>query len=162
MLISCVLVKQDTLCSPGLICTNHSKIIKQIIRKIVNILVKPFLMACSVGLIFTPSIVLAARQESNLNSSFDSTILLASMTNKEARAAATALGYIEVKNELIKGQLVFKNPKKNLYISADAEGIPGAGGHNGGVWKMADSIANLAKRETRLGTFDANLNRIGD
>jgi hypothetical protein len=69
---------------------------------------------------------------------------------------------VEVKNELVKGQLVFKHPKKNLYISADAEGAPGAGGHNGGVWKMADSVANLGKKETRIGTFDANLNKIGD
>ena len=35
-------------------------------------------------------------------------------------------------------------------------------GHNGGAWKMADSVKNLSSKETRAGTYDANLNRIGD
>lgn len=34
--------------------------------------------------------------------------------------------------------------------------------HNGGFWKMADSVKNLEHRTTRLGTYDKNLNRIGD
>ena len=33
---------------------------------------------------------------------------------------------------------------------------------NGGVWKMADSVSNLGSKKTRLGTYDANLVRIGD
>lgn len=52
--------------------------------------------------------------------------------------------------------MVFKHKEKNLYISANIDG------HNGGVWKMADSVANLGSKNTRLGTFDANLNKIGD
>jgi Novel toxin 21 len=28
--------------------------------------------------------------------------------------------------------------------------------------KMADSVANLGKKETRIDTFDANVNKIGD
>jgi filamentous hemagglutinin len=31
-----------------------------------------------------------------------------------------------------------------------------------GSWKMADSVKNLGKKETRMGTYDAKLKRIGD
>ncbi|HLB94318.1 MAG TPA: toxin C-terminal domain-containing protein [Candidatus Babeliales bacterium] len=34
--------------------------------------------------------------------------------------------------------------------------------HNGGFWKMADSVKNLESKAARLGTYDKNLNRIGD
>jgi hypothetical protein len=34
--------------------------------------------------------------------------------------------------------------------------------HNGGFWKMADSVKSLEHKATRLGTYDKNLNRIGD
>ncbi|WP_239776289.1 toxin C-terminal domain-containing protein [Neisseria meningitidis] len=34
--------------------------------------------------------------------------------------------------------------------------------HNGGAWKEASSPKNLNRKETRNGTFDKNLNRIGD
>lgn len=44
----------------------------------------------------------------------------------------------------------------NDYITRDLDG------HNGGAWKMADSVKNLGSKETRSGTFDVNLNRIGD
>ena len=46
-----------------------------------------------------------------------------------------------------------KGPK---YISPDADD------HSGGAWKGASSIANLASKKTRSGTYDAELNRIGD
>ncbi len=36
------------------------------------------------------------------------------------------------------------------------------GPHNGGVWKMAKSPEALNSKNTRMGTYDANLNRIGD
>jgi Novel toxin 21 len=78
------------------------------------------------------------------------------LTNKEARDAAAILGYEEVKGQFSSKQLVFKHKKKNLYISADIDV------HNGGVWKMADSVVNLGSKTTRIGTFDANLNKIGD
>ena len=42
------------------------------------------------------------------------------------------------------------------YISLDKDG------HNGGIWKMADSHEKLGNRSTRKGTYDENLNRIGD
>jgi filamentous hemagglutinin len=36
-------------------------------------------------------------------------------------------------------------------------------GHDGGAWKMADSVKGLGSKETRIGTFDAQLKtRIGD
>ncbi len=34
--------------------------------------------------------------------------------------------------------------------------------HNGGVWKGADSVKKLGSRRTRSGTYDMDLNRIGD
>ncbi|WP_408648059.1 toxin C-terminal domain-containing protein, partial [Terrisporobacter muris] len=34
--------------------------------------------------------------------------------------------------------------------------------HNGGVWKMASSIKDLANRKTRDGIYDINLNRVRD
>lgn len=47
------------------------------------------------------------------------------------------------------GQFVYK--KGNRYITPDVDG------HNGGVWKMTDSIKNLGSRSTRMGTYDAKL-----
>ncbi|WP_343583468.1 hemagglutinin repeat-containing protein [Herbaspirillum sp.] len=74
-------------------------------------------------------------------------------TNGEASIAAEALGYQRI-NEMIKGQAVFK--KGNFYITRDIDG------HNGGAWKMANSVENLGSKNSRLGTYDINLNRIGD
>jgi phage-related protein len=52
------------------------------------------------------------------------------------------------------GQAVYSNGR--TFISPDVDM------HNGGVWKMADSPRNLARKETRMGTYDAKLDRIGD
>ncbi len=52
------------------------------------------------------------------------------------------------------GQDVFSNGK--TYITADMGSHTEAGSHIGGVWKKFDARGN------RLGTYDANLNRIGD
>ncbi len=100
----------------------------------------------------------ASKESKSVSNNLTSNNLLAlfGLTNKEARDAATILGYEEVKGQFSSKQLVFKHKKKNLYISADIDG------HNGGVWKMADSVANLGSKNTRLGTFDANLNKVGD
>jgi hypothetical protein len=54
------------------------------------------------------------------------------------------------------GQPVFYNPKTRTYITPDITG------HCGGVWKGATSVEGLGRKETRLGTYDENLNRIGD
>ena len=52
------------------------------------------------------------------------------------------------------GQPIFK--KGNKYITPDIDS------HKGGVWKMANSVKGLRSKKTRLGTYDANLKRIGD
>ncbi|WP_338772368.1 toxin C-terminal domain-containing protein [Nocardia vulneris] len=77
-------------------------------------------------------------------------------TDAEDRAAARDLGYAVANVGKSHGCLIFKHEKKNLYISQDVDG------HNGGRWKMASSPENLASKKTRMGTYDANLNRIGD
>ena len=43
-----------------------------------------------------------------------------------------------------------------MYITADIDG------HIGGVWKAANSVKGLGSRSTRLGTFDAFMNWIGE
>ena len=74
-------------------------------------------------------------------------------TTKEATEAAKALGFEKTK-EFSHGQPVYK--KGNKYITPDVDS------HNGGVWKMADSVKNLGSKNTRMGTYDIYLNRIGD
>jgi uncharacterized protein RhaS with RHS repeats len=73
-------------------------------------------------------------------------------TTKEATAAAEALGFKRI-SELSNGQAVYQDGKR--FITRDIDG------HNGGAWKMADSVKNLASKDTRMGTFDANLKLIG-
>ena len=73
---------------------------------------------------------------------------------KEAVAAAKKLGYSPT-NYYSHGQKVFYNAKKGLYIVADVDE------HNGGVWKMAKTVKDLASKTTRLGTYDEFLNWIG-
>lgn len=79
------------------------------------------------------------------------------LTSKQAKKAAKKLGYAET-GEYSHGQPIFKNKKASRskkYISPDVDK------HSGGTWKAADSIKNLGKKETRSGTYDYNLNRIG-
>ncbi|GAA4348522.1 hypothetical protein GCM10023165_34430 [Variovorax defluvii] len=75
-------------------------------------------------------------------------------TTKQAQAAAEALGFVRINETVHDGQAVFRRGKD--FITRDLDG------HNGGAWKMADSVKNLGSKETRAGTFDINLNRIGD
>ena len=78
-------------------------------------------------------------------------------TNKEIRIEAKKLNLKEVNcGKFPKGQLVFKHPDKKFYYSYDIDG------HNGGVWKGAKRIDDLFSKHTRCGTYDENLNRIGD
>lgn len=78
------------------------------------------------------------------------------MTNKEATEAAKKLGF-EPTNHLSRTkQKIFYNKKTKTYISADADG------HNGGIWKQAKSVEDIDAKATRMGTYDANLNKIGD
>ena len=85
-----------------------------------------------------------------------------SMTTKEATAAAKKLGYERVRNQFSRGQPIYYNRKTKTYISPDIGSGRDSGSHNGGVWKMAKSIKDLERKETRMGTYDENLNRIGD
>ena len=57
---------------------------------------------------------------------------------------------------------MFYNSKTKLYISQDIGSGNGMGSHNGGVWKAAKSPEALNSKLTRLGTYDANMIRIGD
>jgi RHS repeat-associated protein len=71
---------------------------------------------------------------------------------------ARQLRYIKI-NERSHGQPVYLNsraPFKIRYITPDVDK------HNGGFWKAADSVKSLGSKRTRSGTFDENLNRIGD
>ncbi|MBQ4521451.1 MAG: toxin C-terminal domain-containing protein, partial [Lachnospiraceae bacterium] len=74
-------------------------------------------------------------------------------TGKETDEVAKKLGYRKI-NEKSHGQPIYK--KGNRFITPDVDS------HNGGYWKMADSIKNLARKATRMGTYDIDLNRIGD
>ncbi|MCP1402818.1 hemagglutinin repeat-containing protein [Achromobacter insolitus] len=75
-------------------------------------------------------------------------------TNVEARTAAEAMGYIKINETVHGGQAVYK--KGDFYITRDLDG------HNGGAWKGADSVKNLAAKSTRSGTFDKEMKRVGD
>ena len=66
---------------------------------------------------------------------------------------AKELGF-ERTNERSHGQPIYKKGRR--YITPDADQ------HNGGIWKMADSIEHLRSKATRMGTYDRDLNRIGD
>ncbi|MCB9229217.1 MAG: hypothetical protein H6618_06360 [Deltaproteobacteria bacterium] len=74
-------------------------------------------------------------------------------TTKEASTKAKELGFEKIK-ERVNGQPVYRKGKE--YITRDVDG------HNGGAWKKANSVKDLGKKETRSGTYDADLNRIGD
>lgn len=76
------------------------------------------------------------------------------ITNKEAEEAAKKLGFEKTKYISKDGMAIFR--KGNKYISADRTR------HNGGFWKMANSVEELLSKSTRLGTYDISLNRIGD
>lgn len=58
----------------------------------------------------------------------------------------------------MKGKVVYdRGPKaKPRYTTYDK------GGHNGETWNGADTIVDLKSRNTRNGTYDSEMNRIGD
>ena len=66
---------------------------------------------------------------------------------------AKELGFERIK-ERSHGQPIYKKGRR--YITPDVDQ------HNGGIWKMADSIEHLRSKTTRMGTYDKDLNRIGD
>jgi len=72
-------------------------------------------------------------------------------TTKEAESAASELGFAKT-NDRVHGEAVFSDGKR--FITRDRDG------HNGGAWKMADSVEALKSKQTRSGTYDKNLIRI--
>jgi len=65
---------------------------------------------------------------------------------------ANRLGYRPTKL-ISSGQRVFTNGKS--FITQDIDS------HSGGLWKMGRTVADLASKSTRMGTYDYNLDYIG-
>lgn len=84
-------------------------------------------------------------------------------TNAEATKAATKIGYVKT-NQLSNGQPVYKaNQPASSVIKGLIYITPDADSHNGGAWKGARTVSNLASKNTRLGTYNESLTiRIGD
>ena len=75
------------------------------------------------------------------------------ITTKEATEVAKKLGYRKTKY-ISEGRPVYTNGKN--YITPDRTT------HNGGFWKKAKLPKELKGKNTRAGTYDINLNLIGD
>jgi hypothetical protein len=63
-------------------------------------------------------------------------------------------GFRKIRHRSPHGEAIYKKGRK--YISFDKDG------HNGGVWKMANSLEGLLSRNKRLGTYNEFLKYIGD
>jgi RHS repeat-associated protein len=74
------------------------------------------------------------------------------LTNSQAADLAKYLGF-RATRFISRGQRVFTDGK--WYISQDVDS------HNGGIWKIARSVDDLGKKQTRTATTDALLNTIG-
>ena len=86
-----------------------------------------------------------------LNAALSSYTGAAAMTNANLSTAGNAA----VAGE--RDQSIALGNDPNQYITRDVDG------HNGGAWKVADSVRDLGSRDTRSGTFNADLTkRIGD
>jgi hypothetical protein len=79
--------------------------------------------------------------------------VLTKLTTSEATDLAKYNGFRKI-SEKSHGQAVFYNGK--TYITQDVDS------HNGGIWKMGKTVKDLGSKDTRMGTYDALLNRIGD
>lgn len=84
------------------------------------------------------------------------------MTAKESKKVAENLGYVKTNYLAKNGEPIYYNKKTKTYISQDVGSANGMGPHNGGVWKMAKSPNDLNKKSTRMGTYDKELNKIGE
>ena len=76
------------------------------------------------------------------------------VSRKDLDKAAGDLGYSKVRGQTSHGQPIYYNNRANKsvrYITPDADA------HNGGFWKAANSIKNLASKATRTGTFTKNM-----
>ena len=90
------------------------------------------------------------------SSSEDRTISFTQGQGKDAVRISVPIpdGYRKIKMRGSRKAPVFTNGKD--FITPDLDG------HNGGIWKRAKSIKDLERRETRRGTYDALLRKIGD
>ncbi len=84
------------------------------------------------------------------------------MTSKQSAKAAKELGFEKTGQFAKNGEPIYYNKKTKTYISQDIGSANGTGPHNGGVWKQAKTIEGINSKQTRMGTYDAQLNRIGD
>lgn len=81
-------------------------------------------------------------------------------TDKEADVAAEILGYTRVNGVKSHGRAVYTNGTD--FISPDTPRKSTGSTDNGGVWKKAKSPKDLVRKETRMGTYDKYLNKIGE
>ena len=84
------------------------------------------------------------------------------MTAKESAEAAKKLGFEKTNMRAKNNEPIYYNRKTKTYISQDIGSGDGSGPHNGGGWKQAKTHEKLNSKGTRMGTYDADLNRIGD
>ena len=75
------------------------------------------------------------------------------LTNSQAKDLAEYNGFRRVPNARVKNQQVFTDGKRFIVQDIDS--------HNGGTWKVADSIDDLGSKTTRTATTDALLEPIG-
>ena len=70
---------------------------------------------------------------------------------------------VKITTPIPKGYHKLHNSKKgDVYTNGKYFISPDKDGHNGGVWKMARKESDLWSRDKRMGTYDKELNRIGD
>ena len=84
------------------------------------------------------------------------------MTTKQATEAAQKLGFEPTNFRSKHGEKIFFNRKTKTYIAQDVGSADGTGPHNGGVWKQAKTPDALNSKKSRMGTYDSNLNWVGD
>ncbi|MEU7039325.1 RHS repeat-associated core domain-containing protein [Streptomyces sp. NPDC046237] len=79
------------------------------------------------------------------------------LTNNQVKQVAEFIGYVPAGNQKVKKQQVFEIVKRTSgmprFIVQDIGSGDGNGSHNGGLFKGAKTVAGLAKKETRMGTY---------
>jgi hypothetical protein len=65
-------------------------------------------------------------------------------------------------NQTIKGQKIYFNKKDKIYITPDSDMHRYMEGSDYGNWKAAKSIEDIGSKDTRMGTYDVEFNRIDD
>ncbi|MEK5464931.1 toxin C-terminal domain-containing protein [Paenibacillus sp. FSL R7-0210] len=75
------------------------------------------------------------------------------LRNGETNQLARYLGFT-ITNDTLKSKPIYTNG--TCFIVQDIDS------HIGGTWKMAKSASKLTSKQTRMGTYDALLTRIGE